>query len=147
MPEITIRITVPEGATVEVEREESSTTTAPAGPEEDGTEDEPSPPTNEDIEPYWSRLSDNGREYYRAAAEIERRQGTFTMHEVAELIGREVESARSMHRSTGRTARKWREDMHRDPPIEILSYEEYDPAKGYGVYTLPEGVAGAIKTL
>lgn len=145
MPTITIRIDVPKGATVTTEEGpdeglslEAGTLTSQVSPE--------------DAERYWrSYLSNNGRELYGAAASIERESGTgFTLNDVAERMGREYASAQSIHRTAGRSARKWKDDTSTEAPIRLawIEYTWDDSEAGMRTsYGLPPGIADQIATL
>jgi hypothetical protein len=141
MPTITIRIDLPEGATVSIEEGPAGTAIPEAGTLET--------PSSGDVERYWrSYLSDNGRELYRAAAAIEHESGPgYTLNHIADRIGREYSSAQSIHRTTGRSARKWHDDTGTDAPIQLewLDYAWSDAEGGMRTsYQLPEGVADRI---
>jgi hypothetical protein len=101
---------------------------------------------------YWhDYLSDNGRKIYGAAANIEAFGGPgYTLEDLAENLSLTYESVRSMHRTTGRTARVWRENTNTEPPIE-LRWQDYDHDERHGgmrtTYHLPPDVADAILEL
>jgi hypothetical protein len=103
------------------------------------------------VDEYWSALSDNGRRVFRAAAQIEERRGPgYTLDDIAEVLGISVASVRSMHRSTGRTARSWRSHTGTEAPIELVvqSYGWDPDRRGNRTrYRLPPGVADAITGL
>lgn len=103
------------------------------------------------IDEYWSALSDNGRRVFRGAAQIENRRGPgYTLDDIAEVLDISVASIRSMHRSTGRTARSWRSHTGTEAPIELVvqSYG-WDAERGGNRtrYRLPSGVAETITNL
>jgi hypothetical protein len=105
-------------------------------------------PDADRVEQYWRALSDNGREVFRAAARIEsRRRSGYSLHDIAELLGTSYESVRSMHRSTGRTAKRWRRETGTEEPIRLVT-EDYrwdESRKGNRTfYRLPPGVADLI---
>lgn len=142
MPTITITIELPEGSTV-------SADTAPdeeLSPEA-GTVSSKSMPGGE-TEYFHDYLSDNGRELYRAAAQVERDSGPgYTLDDVAEQMGRKYGSAQSIHRTTGRSARKWKDDTGTEAPIRLewVEYEWDQSQRGMRTsYRLPEGVAEEI---
>jgi hypothetical protein len=144
MPTITITIDVPDGTAVSVDNAPDEELTPEAG-----TVTEKVLPGG--VERYYrSYLSDNGRELYEAAAAIERESGPgYTLNDIAERMGREYESAQSIHRTTGRSARRWRDDTDTEAPIR-LEWMDYtwDESEG-GMrtsYRLPEGVADEIAT-
>jgi hypothetical protein len=130
----TIRITieVPDGAAVMIS----------------STEDE----GESDVANYWSEyLSDNGRALYGAAAKVELSQGPgYTLNAIAEAMSISYESAQSIHRTTGRTAKRWANDSGGEAPIYLISMG-YDWSDEHGgmrtTYRLPEGVAEEIATL
>lgn len=142
MPTITIHLEVPEGTTVRV----SGAPDESVGPAA-GTIPAQTAPNN--AERYWRRyLSDNGRELYRAAAAVERDAGPgFTLGDIAERMGREYTSAQSIHRTSGRSARKWKDDSGAQAPIRLvdIDYEWDDTAGGRRTtYRLPDGIAEQI---
>src|SRR5947209_7627643 len=95
---ITLTIDLPDGSDVRVDTEQS------------GTDAVASAPDPKQVEEYWHYLSDNGRRLYRAAAVLERHQGPFTLSELAQAMSITRGSVQSYHRTSGRSARKWRED-------------------------------------
>jgi hypothetical protein len=102
----------------------------------------------ERVERYWSALSRNGRSIFGAAARIERQRGSgYTLDDLAENLGLTLDSVRSMHRSTGRTAKAWRRDTGTKEPIRLES-EGYgwNPARegNRTSYRLPPGIADLI---
>jgi hypothetical protein len=102
-------------------------------------------PDAELVERYWRALSDNGRKIFRAAARLEGRgRSGYSLHDIAEVLGISYESARSMHRSTGRTAKSWRRETGTEEPIRLQT-EDYrwdESHKGNRTfYRLPSGVA------
>lgn len=137
MPTIAIRIDIPEGSTIHVEREDDVATTG---------DYVPSP---EEVQRYWEHfLSDNGRSLYRAAAEVEQSRGPgFTLNDVANQMGLEYASAQSIHRTTGRASRKWADQSGHEGPIR-LDWNDYSWDEGeHGMrttYSLPEGIADQI---
>jgi len=138
MPTIEFKLTVPEGTKVTIVGAQGATMV----PEDIAREDS--------IERYWrDYLSDNGRKVYGAAARIETFQGAgYTLEDVAQNLSITYESVRSMHRTSGRTARKWREDNGTEAPIRLIEgqYEWSDAHGGMRTaYSLPPGVADAIE--
>jgi hypothetical protein len=135
-PTISITITLPEGASVDIAE-------APASAE---------PSLAARVESYWNQLSDNGKRVFAAAARIEDFTGPgFTFDDIAEKLSIPYESAKSMHRTSGRTARKWREDTATEPPIDLVDMGEYGWKQERGgqrtVYRLPKGVAELLLDL
>lgn len=104
------------------------------------------------LDVYWrDYLSDNGRRLYRAAANIELYRGPgFTFDDIAEALSVTYESARSFHRTSGRSAKRWRDDTGTEEPIR-LDWDEYrsDDERGgmRTVYHLPPGVAESVQRL
>lgn len=144
MPTITIKIEVPDGATVTTEEGPDESLSPEAGTV-------PSKAVPDGVKRYWGYLSGNGRELYGAAAAIERESGPgYTLNDLAERMGRKYGSAQSIHRTTGRSARKWKDDTGTDAPIQLEWMEyEWDESEG-GMrtsYGLPEGVADEIAAL
>lgn len=142
MPIITIHLDVPEGTTVKVTEGPDESLSPEAGTITAQT-------TPDDVERYWRKyLSDNGRELYGAAAAIERESGSgYTLNDIAERMGREYASAQSIHRTTGRSARKWKENNSTEAPIRLewIDYDWDDAEGGMRTsYRLPEGVADLI---
>ena len=106
------------------------------------------------VERYWQEyLSPNGRLLYGAAAAVERRRGRglgYTLHDVADAAGITYERARSIHRTSGRTAKRWHRDTGTDSPIELLdiAYRWDSDRRGMRTtFALPDGVADAIASL
>lgn len=60
-----------------------------------------------DVATYWSEyLGKNGRALYGAAAKVELSDGPgYTLKGIADAMGVSYESAQSIHRTTGRTAK------------------------------------------
>ena len=142
MPTITITINVPEGSTVTTEDAPDEALSPEAG-----TVTSKILPGA--VQRYWdSYLSNNGRELYGAAAAVEFESGTgFTLNDVADRMEREYASAQSIHRTTGRSARKWKDDTGTEAPIRLewLDYSWDDEEGGMRTsYRLPEGVADEI---
>lgn len=100
---------------------------------------------------YWSDyLSDNGRSLYTAAAEVERTKGPgFTLSDVADHMGTAYESAQSIHRTTGRAAKRWKRDTAEEAPIGLVNMEygwHQDRNGMRWTYCLPDGVADEVAT-
>jgi hypothetical protein len=138
MTMITIKINVPDEFEVSVDAlPNGKAKAAPSAPVQD-------------VERYWrDYLSDNGRRLYEAAAEQERSGAPgYTLHDVAKKMGVKYESAKSIHRTTGRSAKRWKRDNGTDVPIRLdcITYE-WDAAHNgnRAGYRLPDGVADAIK--
>lgn len=131
MQTVTITIEIPGDAKVAVQH--SSTEEAAVSPEAH----------------YWEHyLSNNGRRVYRAAAEIEMNSGVgYTLEDIADHMGVPYGSAQSMHRSTGRTAGRWRRDHATTEPIHLddMGYEWHADRQGMrNAYRLPHRVAEQI---
>lgn len=136
MPTIELTFKVPEGTSVTISGLEAATV--------EGSEVDL-------LERYWRALSDNGRKIFGAAARIENHAGPgYTLEDIAENLSLTYESVRSMHRSTGRTAKAWRRDTGTEEPIK-LEWKDYDWDESRGgnrtTYRLPVGCAEAIKKL
>lgn len=136
MPTIELSFKVPEGTSVTISGLEDATV-------EGSAEDR--------LERYWRALSDNGRKVFGAAARIEAHSGPgYTLEDIAENLSLTYGSVRSMHRSTGRTAKAWRRDTGTDEPIK-LEWEDYDwdqSREGNRTsYHLPPEAADAINDL
>jgi hypothetical protein len=139
MPTITITLDVPEGTTATVAGG------AQAAPQSNGTARDPA-------ERYFREyLSDNGRWLYAAAAKLERKSGVgYTLEDVAGEMGVPYKSAQSIHRTTGRAAKRWRKETGTDTPIllEDLDYDWDEQKHGRRTtYRLPEGLAAAIEEM
>jgi hypothetical protein len=137
MAKLAIELEVPEGTTISIRGLEEVV----AG------ERDPA----ETMKRYWREyLSDNGRRIYGAAARLEDLRGSFTLEDIARVLSVTYESARSMHRTTGRSARKWRNETSTKEPIRLewIDYA-WDPEHNGDrtVYRLPRGVAEVIRTL
>jgi hypothetical protein len=145
MPTITIRIEVPDGFTVAVDEAPDEELTPEAGSVS-------SKQLPDAVERYWNDyLSNNGRELYGAAAGVERDRGPgYTLEDIAQQMGREYASAQSIHRTTGRSARRWKDDTGTEAPIRLewTQYEWEENSGGMRThYQLPPGVADRIDAL
>jgi PIN like domain len=101
---------------------------------------------------YWREyLSRNARRVFHAAANIEIYRGPdYTLDDIAEHMSITYESARSLHRTSGRAARRWREDTGTEPPIRLdwTDYRQDDSQNGMRTtYRLPSGIADEIQLL
>lgn len=137
--ESSISIDVPDGTRVSIKGVEGASVEADAS----------APSATDLIEKYWDDyLSDNGRKVFETAARIEDVHGPgYTLEDIAHTLSIDYESVKSMHRSTGRTAKRWRRDEGTDVPIELLwqDYSWDDSRNGHRTeYYLPPGVADAI---
>jgi hypothetical protein len=141
MPVITIQITVPEGVQVVVTEEPDQTDSIDAANRDPG-----------EIKRYFTDwLSDNGRKLFAAAARIEQHQGPgYTLTDIAANLSIEYGSAKSYLITSGRSARKWRDETGTQAPIQLedLNYHwiEEENAMRSG-YHLPAGVADVIASL
>lgn len=140
MPTFQIALTVPEGTTVEI-----------TGLEGVGA-DAPPVLSGDAVLRYWRALSDNGRKVYGAAARIEQQHGVgYTFEDIAANLSVTYESARSFHRTTGRTAKAWLRDTGAaELPIRLDDLDYPETASGTGRrtrYQLPPGVADIIAGL
>ena len=74
----------------------------------------------------------------------------YTLNAVAEEMDIPYESAQSIHRTTGRTARRWTNDGGGEAPVRLapMGYDWSDEHSGMRTtYALPEGVAAEIASL
>lgn len=141
MPEVQIRITVPDGTSIIVTGLGDSASAAPAQQID-----------RLDVEDFWRYyLSDNAKRVYAAAARIQRVHGPgYTLDDVATNLSVSYDSVRSLHRTSGRSARKWRDDKSRPAPIELIdvSYDWVPSVNGMRTrYRLPDNVASTITEL
>jgi hypothetical protein len=140
MPTLELKITVPDGTTVNITGLEGVAVATPGAGQ-----------TEEDaVERYWRHyLSDNTRKLLAAAARLEDFEGPgFTLEDVAKNLNVDYESARSYKQTLGRPARRWQDDNGTREPIR-LQWSDYHPA-GDGmrtVYYLPEGMGETILRL
>jgi hypothetical protein len=140
MPTTTItlilQLDVPEGTTVSI-----------AQPVQMGTAERGA------VERYFSDyLSDNGRRVFRAAAELDARSPEpYSLEAIAEHAGIDYASIQSMHRSTGRTAKRWEKETGTPAPFRLEHDDRYEwDEEKQGMrttYRLDEGVADAILAL
>ncbi len=136
MPVVEIRLTVPEGTNISVITDGAAIESTSA----------------EDVERYWlDYLSGNARKVYWAAARIELERGPgFTLEDIASNISQSYESVRSFHRTSGRTAKVWREENGTDEPIRLIDdeYRWQESSEGMRTsYRLPPGVAEKINAV
>lgn len=140
MPTLELKITVPEGTTVTIAGLEGCLGTSVDASAEDA------------IGRYWrDYLSDNARRLFRAAANIEDLRGLgYTLEDIAANLSINYESVRSFQQTSGRIARKWRDDTGTPEPIR-LEWDKYEEDSDHGgmrtSYHLPPGVAEAIRAL
>jgi hypothetical protein len=139
-PTFQLTLTVPEGTTVTIASLESPMIVRSSVTLEQAVED------------YWRQyLSDNSRKVYGAAARIEEVRGAgYTLDDIAQTLSLTYESVRSLHRTSGRTARKWRAEKGVDPPIRLvaIAYPETDTGtRRRTLYQLPPGVADIVVNL
>ena len=138
MPTLELKLTVPDGTKIAI----SGLDGAMIVPDDVAREDH--------IDRYWREyLSDNARKVYGAAARIENfREPGYTLEDIAQNLSITYESVRSMHRTSGRTAKKWREDTGTVAPIRLVD-GPYEWSEEHGgmrtAYHLPPGVADVIE--
>lgn len=138
MPTLELKLTVPDGTRIVIHGAEGATVV----PDDVAREDS--------IDRYWrDYLSDNGRKIYGAAARIENFHGPgYTLEDIAQNLNIDYESVRSLHRTSGRTEKKWREDTGTVAPIRLID-GPYEWSEQHGgmrtVYHLPPGVADAVE--
>jgi len=138
MPTLEIKLTLPEGTKVTITGIDGAILA-------DGQAE-----TGDPVERYWNDyLSDNARKIYGAAARIENFRGPgYTLEDIAQNLSLDYQSIRSIHRTSGRTAKIWREGNGTDEPIRLVNCDyDWDAAhKGMrSTYQLPPGVADAIE--
>jgi hypothetical protein len=96
-------------------------------------------------------LSPNARKVYAAASRIELFSGPgYTLQDIASNISQtyesvRVETVRSQHRTSGRTAKRWREENGTEAPIRLIGTWDQD-AQHYN-YELPPGVAKRLDVI
>jgi hypothetical protein len=137
MPVLEFKFTVPEGTIVRISGLDSVET----------KHDE----TRDPVERYFTEfLSNNGRKVFSAAARIEDFHGRpgFTFEDLAENLSISYESAKSMHRTAGRSAKRWRTETGTDDPIKFVEVDYVGFEHGERtVYRLPEAVVETIRGL
>jgi hypothetical protein len=106
----------------------------------------------EQVERYFRHyLSENERRLYAAAGRIEQQPGpAYTLSDIAAALDIEYTSAQSYHRSSGRAARRWKEDTGTEAPIRLVKVtHEWVPEENSmrTRYWLPTGVADTIANL
>lgn len=141
MPTLEIKLTVPEGTIINILGADGSAM-AP--------DDVTGQPDTAAVLKYWREyLSDNGRRIYEAAARIENFRGPgYTLEDIAQNLSITYDSAKSMHRTSGRTAKKWYEDTSTEAPITLLdtNYGWNKMQNGMRTtYALPSGIADLIE--
>jgi hypothetical protein len=141
LPEIIIKLTVPEGTNVIV----TGIDGAEAVRASQTMEADP-------VEGYFrDYLSDNGRKVFAAAARIETFRGPgFTLEDVAANLNVTYDTVRSWHRTAGRSAKRWRKETGTREPVrlEAMDYGWDATHEGFRTaYRLPEGVADKIDDL
>jgi hypothetical protein len=140
MPLLEIKLNLPEGTKVEIAGLENLAS-------EDGDAGE------EAIRHYFNEyLSNNGRKVFGAAARIEDFQGRpgFTLDDVAASLSVTYETVKSWHRTTGRSAKRWRRERGTTEPVrfEWIDYSPIDKAGAQRtIYRLPAQVAEVIREL
>ncbi len=112
----------------------------------------PAPRDPEEVERYFRHyLSDNGRKLYAAAARIEQHRGPgYTLSDIAANLSLEYGSALSIHRTSGRSARRWKAETGTEAPIQLvwIGYDWVDEEQGMRTrYQLPPGVTEVIARL
>lgn len=139
-PVLEIKLNLPEGTTVEI-----SGLGEFASSSSDSAEDE--------IRRYFTRyLSNNGRKVFGAAARIEDFQGRpgFTFEDLASNLSVTYETVKSWHRTSGRSAKRWRQETGTQEPIRFdwIAYDDVAPGGGERtMYRLPGDVADVIRGL
>ena len=140
MPTLKIQFEVPEGTTIQI-----------LGL--DGPQVSVLPLIESPVERYFNDfLSNNGRKVFAAAARIEDFRGRpgFTLDDIAADLGEKYESVKSWHRTSGRSAKRWRKETGTQEPIRLdwIDYREFDDGVGERTaYRLPDDVAAIIRDL
>ncbi|MGN6557093.1 MAG: hypothetical protein ACTHLH_03675 [Solirubrobacterales bacterium] len=135
-----IKLNLPEGTTVEISGLEGHISAA-------------SPSSNDNVRRYFTDyLSNNGRKVFGAAARIEDFQGRpgFTFEDLAANLSVTYETVKSWHRTSGRSAKRWRQETGTQEPIRLdwIAYDDVAPGGGERtMYRLPEHVASVIRDL
>ena len=140
MPTLEIKLTVPEGTTIQVAGLNAQNATA-------------TPSLDNPVERYFNEyLSNNGRKVFAAAARIEDFRGRpgFTLEDLAASLSVDYESVKSWHRTAGRSAKRWRKETGTQEPIRFdwIDYKEFEPGTGERTaYRLPQDIAEIICSL
>jgi hypothetical protein len=139
MPEITIR--VPDGTTIKFVGPDGAEIAVAGGIEQADV-----------VERYFrDYLSPNARKVYAAAARIELFSGPgYTLQDIAANISQtyesvRVETVRSQHRTSGRTAKRWRDESGTEAPIRLIG--TWDDETQQNSYRLPPGVAERLDAI
>jgi hypothetical protein len=141
MPTFEVTFTVPKGTTVAI-----------TGLEAGATLGSPEVSLEDAVQDYWRHyLSDNARKIYASAARIEDVHGPgYTLEDIAQNLSLDYESVRSLHRTSGRTAKTWQAEKRVAPPIrlEAMEYPETESGTHRRTrYRLPPGVAEIVEDL
>lgn len=142
MPQVIhLEITLPEGAKVAI-----------SGQSDHSSESRSTVRDSEEVERYFRHyLSHNGRKLYSAAARIEQYQGPgYTLSDIAANLSLEYGSVKSYLITSGRSARRWKDETGTEAPIRLedLSYVWVEKEHGMrSGYRLPLGVAEIIAGL
>jgi hypothetical protein len=100
---------------------------------------------------YRDYLSPNARKVYAAAARIELFSGRgYSLQDIAANISQteesvRVETVRSQHRTSGRTAKRWQDETGTEAPVRLVGTWD-DEAEHYK-YELPPGVAVRVDAI
>ncbi len=140
MQTIEIRITVPDGVTINIVPVEGDSNSAPAAPYGDP------------VGRYWrDYLSASSRKLFAAAARLEDHGGSgYSFDDLAANLSLSHQSVQSWHRNSGRTAKRWRAETGTPEPIrlEALDYRWDESADGMRTwYRLPGGVGAEVLEL
>ncbi len=130
---------IPEGVSVKIEGLEPSAVAPDISPADA-------------VRDYWRHyLSGNSCKVFRAAAAIEGLNGPgFTLEDVATNLRMPYATVRSLHRTSGRAAKKWREEKGIEVPVRLDEVDYPETPNGVGRrtrYRLPDGVRELIIAL
>jgi hypothetical protein len=140
MQTITLTINVPDGTDVMIDQAKNFRS---------------SPASNADpqaIERHFCRyLSSNGRRLFGAVARVQQSRGSgFTFDDVANELSESYSTTLSFHRTTGRAARRWKDETKDDAPIwlEDLTYDWVPEVDGMRTrYEMPSEIAKVVAGL
>ena len=89
----------------------------------------------------WGRCGEKNRLHIRTLAELDARDGCFTIESLADKLGESPEAVRRWRQNLGRSLKRIEKEMPTAPP---LFDQEWDSAQGRVVYTVRPEVRDAI---